>query len=1105
MINRFSMPHFPDTVIRQRLFSLLKAHAGTQNILITGQAAQGKSTLAASYLKQTDTPVIWLSLTHDDNDHLKLYDHIDTAVRHLLKERDLPESTLLSGGILGTEKGVLRYVQALSLLLNELPLNLCVVLDDFEMMDPQSTGFELISSMIENRFPLLQLFILTRTLPPFNMGRLKMARHIFELNNDDLSFNLEETQAFFSGSNAVPVEQIKKIQSITGGWAGGLTLLSEAFRHFKHIEHIPDRLNADLFNYFSQEIYDALPVAIREFLVQTAILDEINLDVVPRMFDPPDSSADALSILSELEKRNLFIQRIDSDHQKPRFRYHRLFKEFLIQDLIKSRGQEKYRSLNRCAGRILWEMNDHEAAMDCFIRADAHTDMIRIIKAKGTDYIITGKVAELARWIKTLDSEIIDADPWLIFFSTLARRIKGGRKNMLRFEQALSLFEKDGDTKGILLSIGYLIEAAVFIRQPTKVIIQWIDKGEQYLMNLQSMERYPWARALLLQQIGLGYIAGYGNLPKGVSACRNAILMARQIDNPGLILNASITMTFGYVQTGDFGNARQMLKRISQMTREGQNPEYRALKSIVDINFALKNARFDDTRQLLDQSEADIETFGLIFLYPGFIEAKALFFVYTGQYDDACQMADHLSDFSTLEGNDFYQGISARIRALSHFREGILDEALAEIEKALKEFDPSKKGDIHHFLTRQLGAMILYESGRLQEARQELVEVLDYFEQAAYELNHVETCLALGLILYDLKDTINALKYLKLGFERANAGRYTFFPMLSQSIQVQSLVLFFFLEPDETFTTHLLPLVSQSPPALLGEKISLFLGGLKKQEKNRAIDRLKPVYKILLPKLNILTLGQFNLALDRQMLDKSRFDGKKPLMLLKSLVIRGVNDVPKEVLIDDLWPHANPAAGEKNFKINLHRLRKALEPNPDKHFGYSYLIQKAGLVSLDPDLVSIDSSQFLEFSAQARDLEKKGRFGPALDLLDRALSMYQGDFFSEDLYMESLTQKRMMFRSLYMELLQKKARLHEEMDQMESAIATWKRLMDEDPYSEAGCQNLMILLTDCGDRQAAIDLFEHYRQLVKRDLGTDPDEQTLAVYQQVNRSSGRST
>lgn len=1094
MVDRYAPPHIQDVIVRNRLFSLLNDHEPIQNILITGQAAQGKTTLAASFLQQVSYPVLWLHLSEHDNAHARLFDRIFTAVR-LLSDRKEPETGLpVSSGVLGSQKMLARHLEFLSMLLEELPGRVCLVLDDFENLKENSDGFQLAHGLLLRRFAKLKLFILSRTRPPFNTVQLKMARNIFILENDDLSFTLEETADFFSDKPSVTYEAVKKIREITGGWAGGLTLVAESIRHLTDPMTIPDHLSADLFSYFSQEIYNRLPVTIREFLIQTSVLDEIQLDVVSRIFDPKQS----LAVLAELEKRNLFIQRIESEGESPRFKYHQLFRNFLTRNLIKTMGRDHYRQLNRTAGTIFWEKKDHESAVCYFIRAGAFDDLIRIIKIKATDYIITGKMAQLEKWLQKLPPDRVERDPWLIFFSALARRIRGGRKNIARFRQALQLFEALNDTKGILLSVGYLIEAAVFIRLPAPDVLKWIEKGEAVLADIGSKDRYLWAKALLLQQIGFGYIAGYANLPKGISACRNAILMARQIENPGVILNARIIMTFAHVQTGDFSGARQMLTRISRMTRDSLNPEYRALKSIVDINFALKNGRFEDTRHLLDLSESDIEKFGLIFLYPGFIEAKALYYIYTGQYDDARRMADHLNDFSILEGSDFYKGISFRIKALSDFQEGRYQRADRHITTALTEFAPERKGRIQHVITRQLAGMIHFKTGRLDQAAVDFQEVLGYFETTAFDLNHVETCLALGLTLWRSENWDAGRTMLTAGFEKALTGRYLFFPMLSREMVVSALVLQAAQGQRPEMMDYLKDLMAGCPREMVRREMDRVLGAVHKTDKAAAVRRLEPIYKALLPRLFINTLGHFDIFLGTDILEKGRFDGQKPLMLLKAMVVRGMTDIPKDMLVDDLWPDADAAAGDKNFKTNFHRLRRALEPEPDQTFGYAYIIQKAGIVSLNPELVRLDTDAFVAYAAAGTEHEKSFRFNPALDCYDKALELYRGEYFADDPYYEPAMQKRSMFRARYFELIEKKARLLEEQDKTDEAIAAWHQLLDTDPYSETACRNLMILYADAGRRQQALDLFHDYRARLNTDLGADVDEQTLSVLSMIS-------
>jgi DNA-binding SARP family transcriptional activator len=253
----------------------------------------------------------------------------------------------------------------------------------------------------------------------------------------------------------------------------------------------------------------------------------------------------------------------------------------------------------------------------------------------------------------------------------------------------------------------------------------------------------------------------------------------------------------------------------------------------------------------------------------------------------------------------------------------------------------------------------------------------------------------------------------------------------------------------------------------------------------------------LLPAIRIETLGRFNILCGRKVLDGKIFEGARPLLLLKSIVLHGSRDIPKEILMDDLWPEADTVSGEKNFKINLHRLRKAMEPEMKKEFGYSYIIQKAGLISLDPVLVTLDVDEFLSLSIRAEENEKNSDFDTALELYDKAVELYKGDYFAEEPYLEWILRKRDLLRAKYIELLEKKARLHEELDQIQKAVETWQRILDVEPYSETAYQNLMILYADSGRKNKAKEVFEECLLVFKNELGTEPDKETFHIYDKI--------
>lgn len=1075
---------------------------------MTGQAAQGKSTLVASYLRGIEQPSIWCHLTADASDHTRLFDILINGIQEVFKDHEQIQQIQIPQTTLGTREDFFRQIETLTMLFTQLDFPVNIVLDDLETLDETGSSFPFIEQLIREDPGFVRFFLLSRTQPSLALEQLKIKQNLIAINNEELAFTLDETRSFFRTSD-LGVKEVEKILRITEGWAGGLILVSESVRRSHDLQGLPDHLSSEAFSYFSREIYDGLPAATRQFLMKTAVFDVLDTRMLTQFF----TDINPVQILNGLEKRNLFIQKIDSDSQWPVFKYNNLFRDFLKADLSNHLDKTAFLALNKKAGEIFWERKDHEAAIRFFIVAKAYCDIARIIRIKGADYVITGRSAGLAECIHALPQEMVDNDPWLIFFSTMTRRIKGGEKNIQAFGRALEIFKAAKDDRGVLLCTAYLIEAAVFIRKPSQVILNWIGAGEAALKSLKGQHRYTWARTLLWQQIGLGYIAGNGDIPKGVSACRNAILLAQRIENSDLLLNASVVLTLGFVQSGDFSRAREMLEKIQDITQEGRHPEYRALKNITNIDFALKKGEVELAGRLLEKSEADIEKFGLIFLYPGFVEARAIYFVSTRLFTQAHQTADHLSDFSILEGNDFYLGISHRIKAMSFLREKKYDQAKQAALLAVNALGLSKRGDIHYFLARQILGFAYFYTADFKKARQELEAVLAYFDSIASDLYFCETSFILGLNSLALDPDKDGEKkantYLIQGLQKAMENQYYYFPLLGFTTLAKVLVRAHMIGEgrmpfsqaleNSDLSAYIGQLVSRGLGPHVLRQIIRILNLVPPKERAHRAEQLKTLYKHGLPRIRINTLGEFSVRVNDSLLDKSVFGGDKPISLLKAVVMNGSRDIPKEIIIDALWPEASATAGEKNFKINLHRLRKGLEVSPVKEFGYAYINQKSGLVSLDSELIHLDSDEFMAIGAEGVRLEADNKSDQALLCYSKAAGLYKGDWFVENPYLEWLAPRRELFRSKYIEILEKKARLHEDMDQWQEAVDTWRAILATEPFFESAYRNLMILYADAGRKNEAIHLFKECQSILKNELDTEPESQTRDIYDRVRK------
>jgi ATP/maltotriose-dependent transcriptional regulator MalT len=114
MIPSANLPYFNDVLRRSRLFELLDSQFHKPDFLITGQAAQGKTTLVASYLAEKNIPVIWIHLTEDDNDGEKLFDRIVESFNRIDETTDYQEALHTGSTILGAGRRLLQHVRALT-------------------------------------------------------------------------------------------------------------------------------------------------------------------------------------------------------------------------------------------------------------------------------------------------------------------------------------------------------------------------------------------------------------------------------------------------------------------------------------------------------------------------------------------------------------------------------------------------------------------------------------------------------------------------------------------------------------------------------------------------------------------------------------------------------------------------------------------------------------------------------------------------------------------------------------------------------------------------------------------------------------------------------
>ena len=234
-------------------------------------------------------------------------------------------------------------------------------------------------------------------------------------------------------------------------------------------------------------------------------------------------------------------------------------------------------------------------------------------------------------------------------------------------------------------------------------------------------------------------------------------------------------------------------------------------------------------------------------------------------------------------------------------------------------------------------------------------------------------------------------------------------------------------------------------------------------------------------------------------LGASDWQGSRPALLFKAILVHGGRHIPKDILLEAVWPDHPPKNSLRNFKVTLHRLRKMLEPDLDPARGSAYIHLKDNLVSLDKHLCQVDTDTLHRLCKRAR------RIDAAVDLRElqimrrEAIALYQGDFLPEEPYLTWAEMKRTTLRQEFLQLMYHLGRLLEAQQAFSEARPCYRHIVNLDPAQEKAQRHLMRLLDADGRPQEALQLYEAVCIFLQTELGASPDKATVELGNRIRR------
>ncbi len=1024
----------------------------------------GKSSALSALAKAGPLPITWYTVTKQDDDLAAFLHYIICGIRRHNPTFGKDILDRIKNDKMSGEDARLLCILFVNQLENMLEERI-IVIDDFHLIQNNESITEWIKTFIEYLPNHIHLVLSTRVRPDWPMLAAYRARNLLlEITKENFKFTAEETEILFSDLFGIEIgeENADLICRKTEGWVMAIQMIGQQVIEkedlVKIIENETETL-LDLFDFLAFEVLSKQPDDLQDFLLQSSVFEEMNAELLGSILCVENPR----NALNELNRQNMFLSTAGAGQ----FRYHSLFREFLVMEL-KKRDMGLFESVNCLAGAYFKEREMWEEALHHYMQIEDTEATAAILSFYGSRMLEMGRLDSLQELLGNIPVHIKNAYPLLLINEGDIRRYR------CEYEEAVSLYEKaltvEGRNGSNLHTRAALVGLArVYLDtiQPAKAKI-YLDRAIAGMTDLKQSGKEE-------TDTGLYRLMAENliNLGRAREAERWAMSSHAWSDNQIDKENIQARL---YLRTGRLKHARAILEK--QRERDGANISHLQLSHReTELLLSLINSFQGEADAAKKTAQAGMRQ-GIEYRAP-FVEACG--WIRTGHavlltdgdntdyaltcYQTSLEMMDRIN-VSRGKAEPF-MGL-----AILYAKKGDFTEAKIYADKALKETEVVQDKWLSA-LIRVCHAIIFYYQKRMDQA----AEMLDISERAfaicGDEYGLAVVSLWKALISFEQKDwDAFDIQMTKL-FKQVREHDYVFLfelPTLFGPFDLQNIP----------------PLLLAAEDRNVGKAYADFL-----------LSKLGIVKNLIHPgfTLKITMLGNFAVKPGNRELKADDWRRDKAKELFQYLLTHRHGWTEKQEILGALWGGQDELAAASGLKVALTTLNKVLEPDRkarQKPFyierdGTAYRINMAAGIELDIDLFE----NLLE-----KGLREQERF-QAAHWLEKGLKYYQGDFLQERRYEDWCLEERERLSVLYLRGAEKLAQLQVSFKEYDKAIWQCGEILKKDHCWEEAYRLLIFCYYQKNNRPQAIKLYEKCRTVLSEELGVEPMPATEQMYRMV--------
>jgi LuxR family transcriptional regulator, maltose regulon positive regulatory protein len=325
---KYFLPSAPaGFVVRPHLLEELDKALTHRLTLVSAPAGAGKTTLVGDWVQsahEKGAVIGWLALDDSDNDPGLFLNYLIASLEEggLLIDTAVNPSSI-TGWVL-VENAVSEFIRGI------LPLDreMVLILDDYHLIQNKEIHAAL-GFLIEHAPTRLHIVILTRSDPPMELARLRVAGQMVEVRMDALRFSEEEATKFLLMATGMKLSEkdVALLNERTEGWIAGLQMAAISLRGREDPAAFVAAFAGShryIFDYLLEQVLNRQPLEVKEFLLQTSVLEKLSAPLCDAV---AATGGSAQGLLESLERSNLFL--VPLDEERGWYRYHHLFSDLL--------------------------------------------------------------------------------------------------------------------------------------------------------------------------------------------------------------------------------------------------------------------------------------------------------------------------------------------------------------------------------------------------------------------------------------------------------------------------------------------------------------------------------------------------------------------------------------------------------------------------------------------------------------------------------------------------------------------------------------------------------------------------------------------------------